>query len=525
MLDLDLIRRQATATLRLTRDLPAFARAPIDYDAARVLVRHRVEARDATFLHLVERTVFSRPSTPYARLFRAAGCTAGDLRMLVQRDGLESALERLLAAGIYATQAELKGRVDIVRGSLRFRAYAHEFDNPLIAPHFEVPTSGSTGRQLFVGRALAMFAEIGDALAVVIRTFDLERPAYFKWSTLPHSVIENIRTGMPIVAWYNPLAVPLPVRLLQVWFWAVARASGVQIAFPRDLPLTHPERTVHRLASALRRHGSVMVDATSSSATRAAAYAAERGISLQGALWIPWGEPLTRTRENIIRSSGARTTPVYSTVETGPIAMACGRRLDVDAMHVRNEQCALLRIASQHTHAAAPPGALMVTSLRPTLAKILVNAFTGDMADPLGGLCGCEMDGAGLTQRIVNVRSFEKLTGEGITLVGTDLARLIEEDLPATLGGRFGDYQLVETEDPTGAVRLTLRIAPAAGAVDAAAARRRLIDSLSTVSEDTAHMARLLEATAAIQIERARPWTTNSGKIPPFVPLRAQKAD
>ena len=70
--------------------------------------------------------------------------------------------------------------------------------------------------------------------------------------------------------------------------------------------------------------------------------------------------------------------------------------------------------------------------------------------------CGCPLDAAGLDLHMHTIRSWEKLTSEGMTLGGADLIRLVEEILPARFGGAPTDWQLVEEEEeglPEGAHR------------------------------------------------------------------------
>ena len=48
------------------------------------------------------------------------------------------------------------------------------------------------------------------------------------------------------------------------------------------------------------------------------------------------------------------------------------------------------------------------------------------------------------------IRSHEKLTAGGMTLLDTDVIRLLDEVLPARFGGAPTDYQLVEHESDDG---------------------------------------------------------------------------
>ncbi len=533
--DCAFIWRQIVATARLTRDLTRFVRAPVTTAEATELVRARVANREPAFLALVRRTVYRHRNSPYRRLLDHAGCTYADLVQQVQRDGLDATLRRLAEQGVYVTQAEMKGRADIMRGSLRFRATPEQFDNPLVRPQFVVPTSGSSGRQLAVGRSLAELAEIDDVVAVALATCGMSRPAYVKWSTLPHAVMENLHLGSSVVGWFNPVgSIPLAVRALQAWVAAIVRLSGGEMAWPREHLLTAPDTLADWLRQQLGTHGPILMDATASSAVRVSAAATEGGISLAGLCWMPWGEPLTPAREQIITASGAMTLPVYSTVETGPIAVACANRTVADAMHVRGERFVVGHRSADDDAPSVPAlapadsgvaGALLVTTLGPAAPKIMLNAETGDAAEFLPGRCGCLLEDVGLTRRIANIRSVEKLTGEGVTLVGTDLVAIIEETLPRVLGGRMGDFQLLEAERGDGTVRLLLRVRPTVPDLDANRARSILLGAIAAQSPHHEHMARLLDAASTVQVEREDPWVTSSGKTPAFVPLAARRRD
>jgi hypothetical protein len=119
-----------TMLARLTRDLPAFLRVPITLDASMAWQRERLATRDQQLVRVVEQQIYGFSGSPYLALLRAAGCELGDLRTLVQHEGVEGALERLVQRGVYVTFDELKGRRDMVRGSQRFSFVESDFDNP-----------------------------------------------------------------------------------------------------------------------------------------------------------------------------------------------------------------------------------------------------------------------------------------------------------------------------------------------------------------------------------------------------------
>ena len=84
--------------------------------------------------------------------------------------------------------------------------------------------------------------------------------------------------------------------------------------------------------------------------------------------------------------------------------------------------------------------------------------------------CSCEFGALGFESHLSGIRSFEKLTGEGVSFVNTDFVQLVEEVLPQRFGGESTDYQLVEVENASGITRLKLVISPRVGAIDESAA-------------------------------------------------------
>lgn len=73
--------------------------------------------------------------------------------------------------------------------------------------------------------------------------------------------------------------------------------------------------------------------------------------------------------------------------------------------------------------------------------------------------CGCPMQQMGFTQQLDDIYSFGKLTGQGITLLGSNVLELIERTLPQRFGGVSTDYQLVERDEQAQTVT-ELRVNP-----------------------------------------------------------------
>jgi hypothetical protein len=110
--------------------------------------------------------------------------------------------------------------------------------------------------------------------------------------------------------------------------------------------------------------------------------------------------------------------------------------------------------------------ALLGTSLLTSGPKVLLNTESGDCCAMVRRSCQCLYGALGLDTHLMHIRSFEKLTVEGMTFVKTDLLRILEEIMPARFGGGSTDYQLVEEPRAGGLSGLTLTVSPHVGAVD-----------------------------------------------------------
>jgi len=136
--------------------------------------------------------------------------------------------------------------------------------------------------------------------------------------------------------------------------------------------------------------------------------------------------------------------------------------------------------------------------------------------------CGCTWAKLGFTRHVRDIRSFRKLTGEGITLVGSDLERVLDEVLPARYGGSALDYQFAEEEDERGFTRLILRVAPAIALGDEAEATDFVLKAL----DQTGSGGMLVQATwrqaGTLRIRRESPTVGGRGKVLPL-DIRSRK--
>jgi hypothetical protein len=160
--------------------------------------------------------------------------------------------------------------------------------------------------------------------------------------------------------------------------------------------------------------------------------------------------------------------------------------------------------------------ALLVTSLLPTAPRVLLNVETDDYGVLEQRRCGCPLDELGLHTHVRDVRSFKKLTAEGVTLVGSEMEHVLEHVLPERFGGSALDYQLAEEEDAEGFTRIAIRVSPSVGALDEGAVLATVLAALEQASISADLAMRLWNHTGAIRVVRDAPIVGARGKLLPL---------
>ena len=143
----------------------------------------------------------------------------------------------------------------------------------------------------------------------------------------------------------------------------------------------------------------------------------------------------------------------------------------------------------------------------------MLNLSMGDQAEMSDRACGCPLELAGWTKHLWNVRSFEKLTGGGVTLQGTDVIRVLSEVLPAKFGGVQTDYQLAEKLGADGEALLELVVHPRLGDLPSAAIAEEFLRALSSGSDSDTMMIQRWRDAGTLQVVRRAPAVTLAGKI------------
>jgi hypothetical protein len=516
--------RRLRAGARFARRLPAFLASTLDADGARALIAAQLAQRDAIFLRMLERAVLARPTSLYARLCAHAGVTLADVARLLERDGLEGALVQLRAAGVWVSLEELKGRRPLRRGSLEIATRAEDFDNPLLAPAYTASSGGSRGAGTRVLVDLDLLAYEAAHQALFAERFDLGGCVAAQWRPVPpgiagiNNALRSARIGQPLMRWFSQSdprqAEPADALLLRVLVHTARRHGGV-IPAPEHVPVEDARAVARWLADVVAGGAVPLLDSTASGLVRVCAAARDARLDVTGARLRFGGEPLTEARAAVLADVGAIALARYSMAEVGVMGVACARPRAVDEVHLLSDKLAFV----QHERAVGVDGrtvgALCLTTLLPASPKLLINAEIDDYGVLDEHRCGCPLETLGLVRHLHTIRSFDKLTSEGMSFLGADLLQLIEVVLPARFGGDATRWQLVE-EERDGLAVVELRVHPDLGPVDDARVVATALEHLGRVSPAHRMMAEAWRQAGTLRVVRAAPIATAAAKILPL---------
>ena len=514
---------------RLMRDLKTFLQQPLSRDDSLRLLRDRLARREESFLDIMARAVFENARSPYRRLLDEAKIRFGDVEGWVRRDGVEGALGELYAAGVYVTLEEFKGRHPIRRPGLELPVQAHDFDNPLLLAHYEARSGGSRSAGTRARVDLALLAHEGAAQLVFLDAAGgLGRPMAIWRTALPSgaamkNVLRHAKIGILPERWFSPSKLEFSRGLWRHWLFtryvvAASRWWGRPIPVPEHTPLDQAHVVAGWLAEKKAQGTPAYLDAAVSSAVRVCLAARARGLDIAGTLFRVGSEPFTEARARVITESGCRALCHYALGEVGRLGVACTAPDAVDEVHVAADVVALIQRERQLDGAAV--GALFCSTLHPAVPKLMVNVELGDYGVMSRRSCGCPFDRLGFDQHLHTIRSYEKLTSEGMHFVGTELLRLVEEVLPDRFGGDPTDYQLVEDEEePSGLPRVSLVVSPRLGEVDTEKLIATVLEELgSTAGGNGAGsvMATHWRDARTLRVVRREPYATMAAKVLPL---------
>ena len=514
--------REASYYTRMGAGLARYLRAPAEPNPLEA-IRARVENRETTFLEVVRRAIFSNPEHPYREMFRLAGCEEGDLADSVRRRGLESTLLQLRGNGVWLDHDEFKGIKPIVRSGKEITCTAQDFWNPLAKGLLTASSGGSRSKGTRSPRSAGELALREAHHALRCHEFDLagrvqvEVKAILPSTTGLNPCLRAARAGTPIERWFVPGGswrssshYRMATYALVLW----AKALGAAVPMPRQLPWNDFSPVAEWVARRRATGVACVVGATASAGARIARAALEHGFEVRGTQFLLNGESLTDAKGAVMKAAGCEATSHYGISEIGGIGSGCRRMVNRSCVHLFRDSVAAINYRRRAPFADVDVNAILFTTLLPSAPHLFINVDMQDCGVIQPAACDCSYSQVGLTVQVSDIHSYGKLTGLGITLLGTHLAGLIEDVLPRRLGGGPGDCQLVQSESGADTT-LSLRLSPRLKLDSLDRARECFLDELHQVYGGSL-AARTWTHANAIEVLVAEPLNTLSGKVLPL---------
>lgn len=343
-----------------------------------------------------------------------------------------------------------------------------------------------------------------------------------------NSSLRFTRIGNPPQKWFSQVnKAQIKVNWEKSWgtnlIFFMAHLQGVPLAKPEYINLNNAHKIAHWASSVLDYAPNCVIYTFATSAVRICMAAKENNYNIKNVRFLVTGETLTQQKRKEIESVGAIPIPVYGISEAGVIAAGCNeahKNNEADHCHIYKDTTAIISHSYTVPHFGNTVNSFLFSTILYESPKLLLNVGMGDYGDIYNEKTDCAFGRMGFDTHIANIRSYEKLTGEGVTFVDTDFIRIIEKELPQKFGGSSTDYQLVEEEDEKGLNRLRLIVNPDLGQIDEekiGSAFIALLRSSESSPESWAQSGSVMwDQARMIRVKRDYPIPTRSGKILPF---------
>ncbi len=509
--------KEAVYYAKMTRGLFDMLRGR-RYENPKSTLCDQLEHRGRRFLEQVHEHVFSVANHPYREMFRQAGCEYGDLENAILAHGLEPALHQLRDCGVYLSHDEIKGKTPIVRNGREIPGTPDSFIKRGAAGHWTSYSGGSrsAGTATPHSQEYRAYRDCYDHL--LAEEFNLAGcDCAMVLPILPSSyAFTRARSmqqcGAPMSRWFavGNLRDAGHYRLVTRALVAEARLLGAAVPWPDYLPDNDFSPVVRHIERSRDAGPKCVIWSVVSPAVRVATAAMEQGVSLKGVLFIVGGEALTEAKREVIEQSGAEALATYFASEIGTIGYGC-RNMRGNCVHLFEDALGVIAWDREAPLTSARVQSLHFTTLLASNPRMLINAEFDDHGILGPAACDCAFSKLGFRRQIDGIWSFSKLTGYGATLVGSDILRVLEVDLPRRFGGQPGDYQMVET-DAGGLEKLILRVSPRVGVKDCGAVREFFLSSVGNVFGGSLGVRNWRHGDAlSVLIEEPEP--TRSGKV------------
>jgi hypothetical protein len=503
----------------------AFLKKPMTVSDATDEIKKRMDGREENFLALAQKAIYDNPASPYRKLLLWAGCDYADLRDGVKRGGLEKTLEKLKDEGVYITLEEFKSREPICRRGLTVETVEADFDNHIVeGTGFQCTTSGSRSKGTDVRYNWDFISEEGANELILYETNGLSGAALAFWlPVLPcvsgiHNLLMNIRFCRPPDKWFSQLATEGALmsrrnsRTINHILWS-CRILGMSAPRPEFVDIGSASKIARWMETTKKARGTCVVRTYVSSAVRIVQAAMDDGIDISGNVVFTGAEPLTRRRAEFIESAGVKALPRYVATESGLIGASCGRGDCADDMHIYMDRLSVIQRTRETAVGGHKVDSFLFTTLLKNTGKILLNTDIGDFGGLAVRPCDCLFGQLGMNVHVSEVRSYDKLTCEGMTLLGSQLYDAVGEVVEEA-GGSPDDYQFWETHGDCGPAKLVVAVNPRIGGLNDEKFAGAVLEKLR--GKNLHVTSQVWEQAKVLRLVRAQPEITRGFKMLPI---------
>ncbi len=515
------ITMKAGMYLRFASGLGSFLRTPTTLERASQVISARLNQRESNLVESVKTNIYANQDSPYLKLLKLAGCEFGDFEELVRHKGVEETLEVLCGQGVYVSLEEFKGIKEAKRGSSTFTFEEKDFDSPAQSGGLELRSGASRSSGTRTNYDIGSLTNYS-----IHRVLELSGAGAYGvpmgiWMPIlpgggPRTLLTAVKVGLRPVKWFSQVGKPSGStyrdRLVTDSIVFAGRCFGFKLPMPEYVPLDRASYIADWVSQNTRRYGGCFLNTYPSSALRVCQAAREKGLDVKGLRCTGAGEPFTEGKRAEIEAAGAIYTPSYASVETGIIGLGCTSPASTGEVHLLSDALAVTQHLRPVPHSGVSVDAFLVTTLLQTVPKVFLNTETGDYGQIGTRRCGCHLEKLGLATHISEIRGFDKLTAEGMTLVGTNLVRIIEEVLPSKFGGGSTDYQIVEEEQEDGHTRMNVLASPELGEID----ENELVSTILAALPHVGITPNVWSMAGTLRVKRIQPMTTERGKLLPL---------
>lgn len=497
-----------------------YVKRPLTLTQAFDNVKRRMDNRERNFLDVTRVLIYNNPYSPYRKLLLWAGCKYEDLKESIRHKGIEKTLEKLRDEGVYITLEEFKSKIPICRKGLTIETCETDFDNPfLMGKIVEASTSGSRSKGSRVMYDWNFIEEEADNEMILYQAHDLLDSPLILWLPgLPaisgiHNLLMNLKFRRPPVKWFSQLNNDISIlsnASLKYISW-LCKLNGLFIPQPEFVSLSDAPKVARWIEKTIKVRGSCVLRTYTSSAIRVVKACMEEGIDITGCTIFVGGEPLTKERYNFFEACGIEVFPRYVATETGLIGASCKGREYPDDMHLYIDRLAVIQRMRETFIGNHLINSFLFTTLSRNTGKVLFNTEIGDFGHLKYKGCNCILGELGMNVHISMVRSHDKLTGEGMTLLGSEFDEIVGE-LIIKAGGSPDDYQFWETQDSKGCSKLIIAVSPDIKGFNEMEFSNTLFSYLYNRNKGTMVTASIWQQAETFEIIRAYPEITKGFK-------------